>query len=540
MKKFNKILFRIMVFSLVLIPNKVFALQKDETVYTSLNYLGKYKTSTVVNKLEYHDEEKIVDETELKDILNINGDEKYKKDGNTIVWDMNKRDIFYQGKTRKALPITVDIKYYLNEKKINPKKLKNKKGNIKVVMDFKNNEKSQYKGKDIYTPFVVTVGTMIDSTKNKDIEVSNGKVIETGTKSMIVAISSPGLYDSTQIQELKKLDHISFTYYTEKFSMENIYIVSTPKLLEQGDLDVFDKMDRVMSKTDELQDGTNQLEKGSKTLAEGTNTLKNELENNINELKGSDHTSVGEAARGNTISNLSDNLYSLVQNTVYNVVKMKVGKTREAIINASCGGPTDPNYNICSASITSDIILSQYTPPTYQEIITGLNQVLGYHISIGGSMPSEENKALAGLISYQVSGILSTTDYAKYILEEQVLASYITPTFNQVFNNVLSSYGGIAKKVAIETASQATTKTLESLQVMYHAISQINDGAQKLSGGVNNLNEAAIEKMSNLANKYRDYSDTISELKRLSMDYNGFTSNNSRNTKFIYKIKSIR
>lgn len=540
MKRLNKIILTIIILSIVLIPNSVFAIEKDETVYTSLNYLGKYKISTVVNKLEYHNEEEIIDETELKEILNINGSEKYKKNGNSIVWDMNNKDIFYQGKTKKDLPISVDINYYLNDKKINPKKLKNKKGNIKVVMDFKNNEKSEYKGKDIYTPFVVTVGTIIDSTKNKNIEVSNGKVIETGTKSMIVAISSPGLYDSTQIKELEKLDRISFTYYTEKFSMENIYIVSTPKLLEQEDLNIFNKMGSVITKTDELQKGTNELERASKTLADGTNTLKNELGNKIEELRNSNNLSTGELAKNTTINNLNNSLSNLIENTVYNVVKMKVSKTREAIVNATCGMPTDPNYNTCVSLITSDIILSKYTPPTYQEIMTGLNQVLNYHVSTGGVMPSDENKTLAGLISYQISGILSTTDYAKYILEEQTLNGYIKPTFNQALNGVLSSYGEIAKMVALETAKEATTKTIESLQAMYQAISQISDGTQKLAGGVNILNQSGISTISNLANKYSNYADIISELKRLSEDYHGFTSNNSKNTKFIYKVKSIK
>ena len=540
MKKINKVLLGIISLSII-IPSNTFALEKDETVYTNLSYLGKSKESTVVNKLEYHNEEEFVDETELKKILNINGDEKYKKDGNSIIWTTDNKDIFYQGTTEKELPITVDIKYYLNNKKISPKKLKGKKGNIKVVMNFKNNEQHFYNGKTIYTPFAVTVGTIIDSTKNTNIEVSNGKVVETGTKSMLVALSSPGLTESLGLSEERDLDKVTFTYHTEKFSQENIYVVATPKLLDEEDLDIFNKIDNKLGKVDELQNGTNELEKGSTELANGTNTLKNSLGSEINNLRNSNNSSVGEIAKNSVTTELNNNLYTLVQNTVYNVVKAKVVGTKDAITNAQCSSFVGTlGYETCLSAITDDIVISKYTEPTYGEITTGLNQVLSYYVSQGGTMPSDENKNLAGLISYQVSGLLSTTDYAKYILNETTMSSYIVPTFNQVFNGVISSYGSIASKVAISTATEATNKTLTSLQTLYNAISQINDGANKISNGVNTLNSNGISTISTLASNYKNYANIVEELKRLSKDYNGFVSNNSKTTKFIYKIKSIK
>lgn len=518
MKRFNKILLGFITLAVITIPTTTFALEKEETVYTNLSYLGKKKSSTVVNKLEYKGEEEIIDESELKDILNINGNEKYKKDGETIIWKTDNKDIFYKGKSEKKLPIEVDIKYYLNGKKIKPKKLKGKKGDIKVVMNFKNNEAHSYNGKTIYTPFAVTVGTMMDSTKNTDIEVSNGKVIETGTKSMIVALASPGLYDSIKLDSIKNLDEISFTYHTDKFSQENIYVVATPKLLDDEDLDIFNKMDDKLEKVDELQKGTDELQKGSESLASGTTTLKNELGNKLNDLQNSNNNMVGETAKNSVVTELNNSLYNLVQNTVYNVVKTKVG---------ACSSLTGNDYNSC-------II------PTYSEITTGLNSVINYHLSQGGASPSEDNIKLATLISYQVSGILSTTNYHVYIENESTMAAYIVPTFNEVFNQVISSYGNIAKTVSISTANEAKRETITSLQTMYQAISQVNDGAIKIKDGVNTLNKSGINSISNLANSYKDYKDIVSELKKLSKDYNGFTSKNSKNTKFIYKIKSIK
>ena len=277
-------------------------------------------------------------------------------------------------------------------------------------------------------------------------------------------------------------------------------------------------MDDKLEKVDELQKGTDELQKGSEALANGTTTLKNELGNKLANLQNSDNNIVGETAKNSVINELNNNLYNLVQNTVYNVVKTKVG---------ACSNLTGDNYNNC-------II------PTYSEITTGLNGVINYHISQGGSTPSEDNIKLAGLISYQVSGILSTTDYHVYIENESTMSAYIIPTFNEVFNGIISSYGNIAKTVSISTANEVKNQTIESLQTMYQAVSQVNDGAIKIKDGVNTLNKSGINSISNLADSYKDYSDIVSELKRLSKNYNGFTSKNSKNTKFIYKIKSIK
>lgn len=547
MKKTNRIIKGLITLVLVLSPISVFALEKEETIYTNLNYNGKRKSITVVNRLSYQGQKEMIDETELKKVLNINGKEKYIKNGNTLTWKTSKKDIYYQGTTEKDLPITIDIKYYLNGKKISPKKLVGKKGDIKVVMNFENHARSTYQKKTIYTPFVVTVGTMLDSMKNTEIQVENGKVISTGTKSMMIALASPGLSQSLQLENLKNLDQISFSYHTEQFKSENIYVVATPKLLDNKDLDIFKKVDSNLNSIEKLQNGTNELQKGSQDLANGTKQVRGELEAKIGQLENSNYLSVGDSAKDQVVKQLNDQLSTLISNTVYNVVKTKVLATKDAIINhgiqANCAVLTGDAYNACvenvKSSITTDAVLSNYTPPTYSEISTGLNQVLAYHLSNGGVMPSEENKNLAILISYQVSGILSTTDYAKYILEEQTYNSYITPTFNQVFQNVLTSYGSIASNVAINVVNQAMNETLNSLKVMYQAISMIDDGANQISSGVGVLNETGIKKLSHITNTYRNYSETVKELKRLSREYKGFSSSNSKNTKFIYKIKSV-
>lgn len=543
MKKINKLI-SISMLSVLMIPT--IAMAKEETVYSNLDSYGKYNNATVVNKLLYNGQNEINDETELKKILNISGKEKYFLDGGNITWKTDKKDIYYQGITEKELPIEVNIKYYLDGKETSVKKMKNKKGDIKIVIDLKNNEKHPYQSKDIYTPFVVSMGAIFDATNNTNISVSNGKVVDTGTNSMVVGLAAPGLYESMNLEELKDLDQITITYHTQKFKQENIYIVATPKLLDSEDLNIFNKVDKYVSKIADLQNGTNKLEEGSNTLAQGTSTLQSELGKKIAELQNSNNSYVGQTAQESVVNNLNNSLSALVENSVYNVVKTKVLATKEGVINtgiqSNCASlEQTPYYDACkeqvSAGVTNDTVMQYYQAPTYSEITTGVNQVLAYYTSQTGNQVSEENKSLATLIAYQVSGILSTTDYASCVLNEN---GAVTSMFSQTFASVISSYGSIASNVAIQTADQAKEQTLASLQTMYQAVSQINDGALQIAGGITELNKTGINTLTNVANKYNDYSQTIKQLKKLSKDYSGFASHNSDDTKFIFKIKTAK
>ena len=242
MKKINKIISGMLISSMLIAPVSTFALTKDEVEKTVVN-----------NHIFNLDKGEVNDDTELKKILNINGTEKFSKDGNLLTWNSTGKDIFYQGSSDKELPITVDVKYYLNGKEMSAKKMAGKKGEVKIRLSFKNNIYSN----GLYTPFVVTMGTTLSNKENTNIEISNGKVVSTGKKSMAVALASPGLYESLGLDELKNLDEVVLSYKTTNFKLNNVYIISTPKLLSDADLSIFNKMDTLNSSLGLLQTNMN-------------------------------------------------------------------------------------------------------------------------------------------------------------------------------------------------------------------------------------------------------------------------------------------
>ena len=194
--------------------SSAYALVKEETIYTVLDTDGKPIHSSVTNHLFSNDQKTFEDETDLKNILNINGKEKFTQNGSLITWENTGKDLFYRGTTDKEQPIQVEVTYYLNDEKMDPKEMIGKKGRVKIIFSFQNQLKHIVNGKNVYTPFVVTTGLMVDNRFHSNIEVQNGKWINRGSKSVITGIATPGFYESFGLEELKNLNSITISYDT--------------------------------------------------------------------------------------------------------------------------------------------------------------------------------------------------------------------------------------------------------------------------------------------------------------------------------------
>ena len=256
------------------------AMSKDETVYSKLNNDGSVKSTIVTEHLiNNQNEEKIKDTTNLKDLVNVNGDETLKLVDNKLDIETKGEDVYYRGTTDKELPIKVELKYELNEKEIALKDLLGKKGNVKITINYINKDSHNVNGNILYTPFVVLTTFALDNTTNKNINVSNGKVISTGTRSMITSITSPGLDSSLGIQ-MDVLNKTEITFETTNFVLPNICFAYTSKILDSNDLEIFNKIDDLHSKMLALKNSSEQIEKGTSDLLDGLNKL-NEASNNL-------------------------------------------------------------------------------------------------------------------------------------------------------------------------------------------------------------------------------------------------------------------
>ena len=263
----------------------VAAYDKDETVYTKVDGDGNVTYQVVSEQLKSSKKEEIKDHSDLSNIKNISGDEKYKKDGNDLTWKSKGDDIFYQGKTTRQLPITVETSYKLDGQEISPKDASGKKGHVEISFKYTNNDKHDYNGKTLYTPFTIALATTLNSDNNKNVTINNGKVVNNGENNIIVGIAAPGLYESLNLDQLKSFDEIKIEFDTTDLDIKSFYSVATPKLATADDINnMFDKIDGSFDDLNKLKDATNQLvtgtsdlSKGAKTLSDGTKTFNSGL-----------------------------------------------------------------------------------------------------------------------------------------------------------------------------------------------------------------------------------------------------------------------
>ncbi len=278
MKKFiNKIMALGVITGLLLESFPVYALEKEETIYAKLEGNGQVSEVIVSEHLKETYENETEDKTKLENIKNINGNEKFTLENGRLVWSSTGKDIYYQGNTTLELPISLNISYYLNGEEKTVKEMLGKSGQVKIVLKYTNNDRrtSIINGKatTLYAPFVIATSTILSNSTNKNINVTNGKVITNGESSVVVMLSTPGLYESLGISQLKGMDQATITYDTDSFSLSSIYSIATPKVIESSDLQVFDKMDGIFNSVNTLISSSNKIQDGSKQLLEGANTL---------------------------------------------------------------------------------------------------------------------------------------------------------------------------------------------------------------------------------------------------------------------------
>lgn len=556
MKKFNKIITTIAALSILVSPLNVLALNKDETVFTNLDSTGKVTKSTVTNHLSFIGSNEVQDETYLKDLLNVNGKENFTLSNNNLKWENKGKDIYYQGKIEKEMPIKTDIKYYLNGKEYKLDELKGKSGNVKIKINLtntlKNTVKVNGKTKTLYTPFVTTVGTVLDENSS-NVKISNGKVISTGSRNMAVGIAAPGLYDSINIDEFETLDKITIEYSTTKFNLSTIYLVSTPKLLDNSDFDIFDKMDDLYLKINELQINMNKIEKGAKDLEVGSNKLATGSDKITSSLK---EVNEGIAKLKSGTKDLDDGVSSIIKELsgakksledAANDAGTKISSLKKLKTQNTSAMDTIKTKTNSAASLSYDV-------KTYVVIGNVASQLQAGESPTNISWPTPlDDTTKSAIIS-----LISNPAYTEVVTNASIIyLLYMNNTaISSTIDNLVSTQATITNLVnslsdALDKVHTGTTMLDQNVGVLKSGMNQIYAGSKELNTGVKTLNtgiktlhqgtkefnDKGIKKLSDYAKKLKEYSDTAKALKKLSKNYKGYGSSNADNTVFVSVIK---
>ena len=521
----------------------VSALSKTETVYSKLNYNGVV-TDTIVNELLVNDKEldTINDYSTLTDIINISDDNEFTNNNNKLTFNAMGKNVMYQGKSVKKLPITTIVTYKLDGKSIELNDLLGKSGNVTINIKYINNEKHG----NLYTPFVITTTTMIESNNNSNVTINNGKTIEFGSKNLVVGISAPGLYESLNLEELKGLDTITINYDTKSFELSNNYSVVTTKLLESSDLSKFDKLDTLYESTSKLQDNMNLICKGSNTLSQGSTTLLTELKSSINTISKDKSDALSD-----------EQISSITKTTLDTIDKTYTNKYKEAIANSAWEEVKKSMQN------SSDKTVEGYVKEAVTNAVTNYietNYKEDYDKCIAGQLEySKTGVANENLLSCKVIEEVKNSNEVKLITEAALSASssVANKTSMYIAENVSKSVSvntsaetakktatmvseSVSKKVSNAVKDTILKNTISSLNELYTGISKLDSGIKELDTSLNAYNEQGINEISNIVNNnVKTLSNNVKELTKLANNYKSYGgSKTNGSTKFIMVIDS--
>lgn len=258
---------------------------KDESVYLISDANGNVNKTIVVDHLKNKDKkDTLEDASNLSDIENVKGKEKFTQSGDKLTWQAGGKDIYYQGTATAEPPVTQKVTYYLDGKEISPEDLAGKSGKVKIRFDYTNTtsytETVNGEKQTVSVPFAAITGLVLgDGFEN--IEVTNGKAEVSDSSSVVLGYALPGLKDSLGIKD-KDLDgdvnipeYMEMTADVENFSMPAAmtFVVNASDYVSTDGIDTSDLDDMI----NDLKDASTQLQDGSKTLAEGTDTLSDGL-----------------------------------------------------------------------------------------------------------------------------------------------------------------------------------------------------------------------------------------------------------------------
>lgn len=300
---------------------------KDESVYLISDANGNVNKTIVVDHLKNKDKkDTLEDASNLSDIENVKGKEKFTQSGDKLTWQAGGKDIYYQGTATAEPPVTQKVTYYLDGKEISPEDLAGKSGKVKIRFDYTNTtsytETVNGEKQTVSVPFAAVTGLVLgDGFEN--IEVTNGKAEVSDSSSVVLGYALPGLKNSLGIKD-KDLDgdvnipeYMEMTADVENFSMPAAmtFVVNASDYVSTDGIDTSDLDDMI----NDLKDASTQLQDGSKTLAEGTDTLADGLSTLQNKL-GTFASGVGTLQSGlktytDGVSTLSGGLNTLGNST---------------------------------------------------------------------------------------------------------------------------------------------------------------------------------------------------------------------------------
>lgn len=517
---------------------------KNETVYILAGADGAVEKIIVSDWLKNTWSSAVLNDcSELTDIQSVKGETTYSMNGDGAkVWDAQGNDVYYQGSLEKELPVTLSVSYQLDGTPISAEELAGKSGKVIIRFDYTNNQHEQVqingKTEQIYVPFAMLTGMLLDNDRFTNIEVSNGRILNDGDRTVVMGLAFPGLQENLALdaETFEFPAYVEIRADVEDFELTTTMTLATNDVFNELNVDEIDSLEDLDHALEELTDAMEHLMDGSSQLYDGLNTLldgANDLSGGISQLSGGLNALVSNngtlndgakqvfdsllaaadtqlAAAGLELPALTMENYSSVLNgvlesmdagAVIDTARASVERTVREQEPAISAAVTDAVRQEVTAQVQEAVrseveqqVLAamDMTPETYQEGIAA-------HL-ISAKQQTKVNDAVEQQMSTQtVQGAIAANVEAQ-MQSDAVLAAIADKTEEQiqllVDQNMASDEVQSQIAAGLEQASagaeriHALNTQLDSYRAFYQGLTAYTKGVADAANGANALNDA--------------------------------------------------
>ncbi|MCM1988203.1 hypothetical protein [Oceanirhabdus seepicola] len=464
--------------------NTSLKINKDETVYTTLNHDGSVQNINLVNRLFNIEDTTTIDFGTYLEVNPLRKAELLEISNNKIIWDTSdyiSNDFYYEGIIEKELPIIVDINYFFNGDKVEASQLAGKTGEIKITFNVNQNPECDEAYKDI---FMTQIQLMLDLDSTKILSSVNSVNTVTGKYSTLAYTVLPNEDKTFELV----LDSKNF-----ELQPINIALVSTEMNLESLD-ELIDGLDDMKDGMTELTDGTKKLQNGMVDLVSGVDDLNNGVEE---------------------LSNGASDLSSGMGDYENGLLEFKTG------IDSIASGVTDTTNGLNNINEQSSMLEDGYT-----KLYSGLEELVDGHAQltlIANNLLNSDDPNLQAL----AEGIISENKALEELtigfeMSNQGLNAYTTGLNNLTsginslnegmsalpsgMEGLVTGYGKLYD--GYKSINKGLFETKNGINEMYNKIdtlpsdvTKLVDGQEKIADGVGELNEKLSESLLDTDNK---------------------------------------
>ncbi len=497
--------------------------EKDETVYVLTAADGSVEKIIVSDWIKNALGSKVIsDKTQLKNIETVKGEESFQTGSDSsCIWDAQGNDIYYQGNINKELPVDMKVTYTLDGTPISAKELAGKSGKVTIRFDYTNRQYEEVdlngKKEKIYVPFAMVTGLLLDDQIFTNVEVTNGKLLNDGSRTAVVGVAFPGMQENLALSEdqIRIPDYVEISADAKKFALDMTVTLATNQIFRDVDTKDLDSVDDLKASAETLQGAMNQLMSGSSKLYEGISEL---LTKSGELTDGVDQLSAGAETLKNGTGDLDDGVAKLQSGAD----KLSEGLNTLTANNDALNGGAEQIFQTLLATADGQLKAAGLNVPAltianYEEVLTGVISSLDENAVYEKALKTvtEAVEAKREFIQSQV------TDAVRKEVEEQVTEAVREQVTAQV--------------------TQAVSASVEE-QVIYGALQMNRESyeAAVKAGMIDEKTQAAIQEAVSGQLESKQVTDTIQAKTEEAMAAETALSAIAANTEEQMKSDSIK